>query len=93
LSGWQTRPDHDSLSALTKAPKSYRGIRAPAEVIQRSLSSYYCFSLHLKDVETIRAARGLVVSYESILEWGLRFGRLSANTLGRCQPRQGDKWH
>lgn len=77
---------------MTKAPKSYRGVRASAEVIQRSVQSYHCFSLYLKDVETIRAARGLVVLYEIILEWRLCFGRLSANTLRRCQPRQGDKW-
>jgi len=35
----------------------------------------------------------VVVSYESIREWGLRFGRLFANTLKRRRPRPGDKWH
>ncbi len=35
----------------------------------------------------------MVVSYESIREWGLRFGRLYANTLKRRRPRPGDKWH
>jgi len=34
-----------------------------------------------------------VVSYESIREWGLRFGRLFANTLKRRRPKPGDKWH
>jgi putative transposase len=38
---------------------------------------YHCFSLSLRDVELILAARGIVVSYESIREWGLRFGRIS----------------
>ena len=42
---------------------------------------YHCFSLSLREVETILAARGVVVSYESIREWGLRFGRLFANGL------------
>jgi len=32
------------------------------------------------------------VPYESIREWGLRFGRLFANTLKRRRPRSGDKW-
>ena len=54
---------------------------------------YHCFSLSLRDVETILAARGIVVSYESIREWGLRFGRLFANALKRRRPRPGDKWH
>ncbi len=29
----------------------------------------------------------------SLREWGLRFGRLFANTLKRRRPRPGDKWH
>jgi len=35
----------------------------------------------------------VVVSYESIREWSLRFGRLFANALKRRRPRPGDKWH
>jgi len=54
---------------------------------------YHCFSLSLRDVELILAARGIVVSYESIREWGLRFGRIFANTLKRRRPRPGDKWY
>src|SRR3954471_6444450 len=42
--------------------------------------------------KTILAARGIVVSYESIRDWGLRFGRLFANALKRRRPRPGDKW-
>ena len=34
-----------------------------------------------------------MVSYETIREWGLRFGRLFANELKRRRPRPGDKWH
>ena len=49
-------------------------------------------SLSLRDVELILAARGIVVSYETIREWGLRFGRLFANELKRRRPRPGDKW-
>ena len=41
----------------------------------------------------ILAARGVVVSYESVREWGLRFGRLFANELKRRRPPPGDKWH
>ncbi len=44
-------------------------------------------------METILAARGVVVSHENIQEWGLRFGRLFANTLKRRRPKPGDKWH
>jgi putative transposase len=34
-----------------------------------------------------------VVSYESIREWGLRFGRMFANALKCRRPRPGDKWY
>ncbi len=75
------------------ASNPYRGFRYPAEVIQHAVWLYHCFSLSLRDVELILAARGVVVSYESIREWGLRFGRMFANTLKRRRPRPGDKWH
>jgi putative transposase len=43
--------------------------------------------------ELILAARGIVVSYESIREWGLRFGRIFANMLKRRRSQPGDKWY
>jgi len=78
---------------MTTSPNPYRGFRFPADVIEHAVWLYHCFSLSLRDVETILAARGVVVSYESIREWGLRFGRLFANTLKRRRPKPGDKWH
>jgi putative transposase len=78
---------------MAHAPNPYRGFRYPVEVIQHAVWLYHCFSLSLRDVETILAARGIVVSYESIREWGLRFGRQFANELKRRRPRPGDKWH
>ena len=71
----------------------YRGFRYPREVIQHAVWLYHCFSLRLRDVELILAARGVVVSCESIREWGLRFGRLFTNRLKRRRPTPGDKWH
>ena len=35
----------------------------------------------------------MVVSYETIRDWSLRFGRLFANTLKRRRAKPGDKWH
>jgi putative transposase len=76
-----------------KTSNPFRGFRYPAEVIQHAVWLYHCFSLSLRDVETILAARGILVSYETIRAWGLRFGRLFANELKRRRPRPGDKWH
>jgi len=77
---------------MTTSPNPYRGFRFPAEVIEHAVWLYHCFSLSLRDVELILTARGVVVSYESIRKWGLRFGRLFANQLKRRRPRPGDKW-
>ena len=73
---------HGSLLGMTPS-NPFRGFRYPAEVIQHAVWLYHCFSLSLRDVELILAARGNVVSYETIRDWGLRFGRLFANELKR----------
>jgi putative transposase len=46
----------------------------------------------LREVELILAARGIVVSYETIREWSMRFGRAYAKALKRGRPQPGDKW-
>ena len=39
------------------------------------------------------ASRGIVVTYETIRQWTLKFGQRYANALRRRQPQRGDKWH
>jgi putative transposase len=73
-------------------PNPYRGFRFPAEVIEHAVWLYHCFSLSLRDIELVLAARGVVVSYETVREWSLLFGRLFANTLKRRRPQSDDKW-
>jgi len=90
LSDWQIRVVRGTVPGTTTSPNPYRGFRFPAEVIQRAVWLYHCFSLSLRDVELILAARGVVVPCESIREWGLRFGRLFANTLKQRRPKPGD---
>ena len=81
------------LAGMKTEPSAYRGFRFPAEIISHAVWLYHCFSLSLRDVEMILAQRGIVVSYESIRAWGLRFGRAFSNALKRRRPRPGDKWH
>ena len=76
---------------MTKMSDAYRRCRFPAEIIAHAVWLYHCFSLSLRDVETILAQRGSVVSYESIRARGLRFGRRFANALKRHRPGPGDK--
>ena len=77
---------------MSTTPNPYRGFRFPAEIISQAVWLYHCFSLSLREVELILAARGIEVSYETIREWGLRFGREFAATLKRRRPKPGDKW-
>jgi putative transposase len=77
---------------MSTTSNPYRGFRFPAEIIHQAVWLYHCFSLSLRDIELILAARGIVVSYETIREWSLRFGRTYAKSLKRRRPKPGDKW-
>jgi putative transposase len=46
-----------------------------------------------RDVEELMAARGVLVSYETIRRWCDKFGKLYADGLRRRRARTGDKWH
>ena len=78
---------------MRTTPDPYRGFRFPAEIISHAVWLYHGFSLSLREVELILAQRGIVVSYESIRTWSLRFKQDFANTLKRRRPKPGDKWH
>src|ERR671933_412825 len=72
---------------------SYAGYRFPAEVISHAVWLYYRFPLSLRMVEEMLAARGIIVSHETVRQWALKFGRAFANEIRRRLPRAGDKWH
>src|SRR5688500_2356364 len=93
LSCWRGSKRRGRLSGMRMTPDPYRGFRFPAEIISHAVWLYHCFSLSLREVETILAQRGILVSYESIRAWSLRFGRAFANVLKCRRPRPGDKWH
>ena len=79
---------------MTKAQKSlYRGHRFPAEVIAHAVWLYFRFPLSLRMVEDLLAARGIIVSHETVRRWAQKFGRDFANKIRRRAPRLGDKWH
>jgi putative transposase len=44
-------------------------------------------------VEEMLAARGIVVSHETVRQWALKFGQAFANRIRRRLPQAGDKWH
>ncbi len=73
-------------------PSSYKGFRFPAEIISHAIWLYYRFSLSYRDVEELLAERGVVVTYETVRQWCLRFGQSYTNQLRRRRAEPGDKW-
>src|SRR3954454_14746501 len=71
----------------------YAGHRFPAEVISHAFWLYFRFPLSLRMVEEMLAARGIVVSQETVRQWGRKFGQGFANQIRRRLPSPGDKWH
>src|SRR3954453_22611587 len=77
----------------TPACPSYAGHRFPAEVISHAVWLYFRFPLSLHMVEEMLAARGIIVSHETVRQWVLKFGQDFANRIRRRLPCAGDKWH
>jgi putative transposase len=72
---------------------SYAGYRFPPEVISHAIWLYFRFPLSLRMVEEMLAARGILVSHETVRQWALKFGQAFANQIRRRLPYAGDKWH
>ena len=87
------RPIGYQAGMTTPCSPSYAGYRFPAEVISHAIWLYFRFPLSLRMVEEMLAARGIVVSHETVRQWALKFGQGFANEIRRRLPRAGDKWH
>jgi hypothetical protein len=53
----------------------YRGYRFPREIISHCVWLYFRFGVSFPDVEELMAARGVLVSYETVWRWCDKFGR------------------
>src|SRR5918998_5051619 len=71
----------------------YAGYRFPPEMISHAVWLYFRFPISLRMVEEMLAARGILVSHETVRRWALKFGQAFANRIRRRLPRAGDKWH
>jgi putative transposase len=78
---------------MSTSASLYHRHRFPAEIISHCVWLYFRFSLSFRDVEEVLAMRGVVLSYETVREWCLKFGQTYANNLRRRSPRPGDRWH
>jgi putative transposase len=76
-----------------KGTSTYKRHRFPTEIISHCVWLYFRFSLSYRDVELLMAERGVIVSYESIRQWCLKFGDEYAQKLRKRRGKPGDKWH
>ena len=71
----------------------YSGYRFPSQIISYAVWAYHRFCLSFRDVEDLLAARGIIVSYETIRQWCEKFGLDYARKWKRREGRRGDPWH
>src|SRR5216684_8980334 len=82
-----------NTSPRVSSVSPYKGHRFPTKIISHCVWLYFRFSLSFRDVEEMMAERGVVVSYESVREWCLKFGAAYAKRIRAHGPRPGDRWH
>ena len=75
-----------------RGTSTYKRHRFPTEIISHCVWLYFRFSLSYRDVELLMAERGVIVSYESIRQWCLKFGNEYAQKLRKRRRQPGDKW-
>lgn len=79
---------------MTDRDPLYCRHRFPAEVISHAVWLYFRFPLGLRMVEDMLAARGIIVSHQTVRLWAEKFGQTFANDIRRRScGRLGDKWH
>jgi len=78
---------------MTTRARAHRGDRFRAEIIGHAVWLYFRFPVGLRMVEELLAARGIIVSHETVRQWARKFGQQFASQIRRRLPRAGDKWH
>jgi putative transposase len=71
----------------------YKRHRFPPEIIAHAVWLYFRFPLSLRLVEEMLLERGILVSYETVRRWALKFGPDYARRLKRKKPSRRDIWH
>ena len=65
----------------------------PPDIISYAVWLYFRFNLSHRDIEDLLAQRGVIVSYESIRLWCIKFGRIYARRLKRRHTGYGDTFY
>ena len=96
-SGIDTRPRGRGIltSPVAKRMKKlgYSGYRFPPGIIYQAIWLYLRFTLSLRDVEDLLAARGVAPFYETVRRWVNRFGPMIAADLRKRRRKPNGTWH
>ena len=72
---------------------TYKRHRFPPDIISYAVWFYFRFNLSHRDIEDLLAQRGVIVSYESIRLWCIKFGQIYARRLKRRHTGYGDTFY
>ena len=72
---------------------TYKRHRFPPAIISYAVWLYFRFNLSHRDIEDLLAQRGILVSYESIRLWCIKFGRIYTRRLKRRHTGYGDTFY
>ncbi len=75
-----------------KAKLLYRRHRFPPNIIRYAVWVYHRFALSFRDIEDLLAERGVIVSYETVRRWCMKFGSRYASRLRKRFGPCGDTW-
>ncbi len=78
---------------MKTSPPTSKTHRFTPEILSRGVWLYCRVCLSYRDVEELLFARGSIVTYEAIRQWGRKFGPAYANQLRHRRPQPGDKGH
>ena len=65
----------------------------PTEIMSHCVWLYHRFDMSFRAVEELLFERGVVLSYETVRRWCVKFGPEYARRLKRRRAQPGDKWH
>ena len=71
----------------------YAGYRYPVQIISHAVWLYHRFTLSFRDIEELLAARGIVVSYETIRQWCKKHGATYCNKIKKNRGPLGGTWY
>jgi len=78
---------------MSRPSVSYKRHRFPRELIAHTVWLYFRFPLSFRLIEEMLLERGIIVSYETIRRWSLKFGVAFARSLRRKPAKRCDIWH